>query len=228
MIRRGFQVSAGRSALTAKNFLLLIPIVLMLAFGPGRMPEAGGPAAAISRAAADSCSLKVKELEDFAAKNTVPRSRTTRLTQNEINSYLALDLSSKYSPALKSLQLTLEETNRLQAVALIDFDKLEMTSAKPFTHLIANMFSGIHQLNLRGNLIAQAGKASFQLGEARFDGSALPGFLVEEVITAVCRKQNPPFDPLRPTQMPYLIEQVDGHSGYILIQQRAPQASPVP
>jgi len=225
MIRSSGEGTESRSPVIAHHLPLLVPILLSLALSHGPAPGTGETTASISQAAADSCNLKVKSLEDFAANSSATQSQTTRLSQNEINSYLALDLSSKFSPGLKSLQLTFEEGNLLQALALIDFDKLEMAPTKPFAHLIANMFSGIHQLTLRGGIVAQAGKASFRLGDARFDGNALPGFLVEEILTAVGRRQNPPFDPLHPTQMPYHIEQVDVHSGYIIVRQWPPRSA---
>jgi hypothetical protein len=225
MIRSSSQRTASRSPLIAHRLVLLVPVLLSLALSHGPVPGKGETTSSISQAASDSCNLKIKNLENFAADSAAKQSQTTRFSQNEINSYLALDLSSKYSPGLKSLQLTFEESNNLQALALIDFDKLELSTTKPFAQLFANMFSGIHQLTLRGSLIAQAGEASFKVGDARFDGNALPGLLVEEIITTVGRRQNPPFDPLHPTQMPYHIEQVDVHSGYIIVRQWPPHSA---
>ena len=54
---------------------------------------------------------------------------------------------------------------------------------------------------------------------ARFDGTLLPNFMVSEIITAVGRKQRPPFDPLQPSQMIYAIDRVDVHAGYFIVYQ---------
>jgi len=35
----------------------------------------------------------------------------------------------------------------------------------------------------------------------------------------VGRKQDPPFDPMQPSKMPYEIQKVDVHSGYIVVYQ---------
>jgi hypothetical protein len=70
-----------------------------------------------------------------------------------------------------------------------------------------------------GKLEAAGGKAKFVLDEARFDTTVLPNFLVEEIISAVGRKQRPPFDPMQPSQMPYKIEKVEVHKGQITIYQ---------
>ena len=79
------------------------------------------------------------------------------------------------------------------------------------------MFSGVHTMAADGQLVANDGKAHFKLEQALFDGSALPKPLVEGIISAVGRKQNPPFDPLQPSEMPYEINKVDVHSGYIIV-----------
>jgi hypothetical protein len=172
----------------------------------------------ISKAAAESCGLKVKQLEEYAAKPTLGKKKTTRFDEAEVNSYLALELKEKYHPSLKSLLLTFQKED-LQGVASLDFDHLSVNAKGTFTRLIARMFSGVHDLTVRGDLIASEGKGSFKLHEARFDQTTLPNFLVEEIIAAVGKKQKPPFDPTQPSQLPYGIERVDLHAGYILVHQ---------
>jgi hypothetical protein len=175
-------------------------------------------ASAISAKAAEQCGLKLKNLEDFAVEHKPMGKQTTRFSEDEVNSYLALNLRSKYHPCLKSLSVTFEK-QRLQGIASIDFDSLGSTSTRFLPKIIGILFSGTHELTARGQLLSESGKASFQLEQARFDDSNLPKFLVEEIITAVGRKQNPPFDPLKPSQMPYEIESVEVHQGYILVHQ---------
>ena len=172
----------------------------------------------VSKAAAAQCQAKVAGLESFASKTAPGRKQTTQITEDEINSYLALDLSAKYNPCLKSLALTIQEGG-VRGEASIDFDVLGLNATKLLTRLMASMFTGTHKLNARGEITAQNGKASFRLESARFDNTTLPNFLVEEIITAVGRKQKPPIDPLQPSQMPFRIEKVDLHPGYIVIYQ---------
>jgi hypothetical protein len=169
-------------------------------------------------AAAERCSRKLKSLEDFSLKHKSERKQITRFTEDEVNSYLALDLSEQYNPCLKSLRIAFEE-NKIQAVAAIDFDRLRTESTRLLPKVISLMFSGTHTLTARGQLLSKNGNANFHLEEARFDNSTLPRSLVEEIITAVGRKQNPPFDPLQPSKMPYKIEKVDVRRGYIIVYQ---------
>ena len=185
------------------------------------LPGAAGPESiqpGITQLSAVQCSSKLKSLEYFAAHRKAGQKQTTRFSQDEINSYLTLDLSSKYHPSLKSLSVKFEE-DRLQGVASIDFDRLETTSTKLLPKLLSFMLSGVHTLTVRGQLVSGNGKAYFRLEQARFDNTNLPTAFVEEIITAVGRKQNPPFDPMKPSQLFYSIENVDVHSGYILVYQ---------
>jgi hypothetical protein len=179
---------------------------------------ANPPPAAISKAAAKSCAAKVKKLEEFSLRPSTGKTQTTRFSEEEINSYLALDLSSKFSPSLKSLILQLEE-GKLQGNAIIDFDRLEITSTEIATQLFAVMLSGVHELMARGSLPVNNGKGSFQLEEAQFDGIRLPVALVREIITLIGSKQSPPFDPMSPSEMIYNIQRLDLHPGYMIVYQ---------
>ena len=190
--------------------------LLMLLASQPALPQSQAPQPGVSRAAADSCAAKVKALQDFAAE-PAKKSRDTVLTQDELNSYLALELSSKYHPSLKSLVMRFEEA-KLQATAVVDFDKLAM-SAKGLARMFARLLSGSHTLIMRGKLRTEAGKGSFVLDEALFDNNTLPNFLVEQIISSVGSRQKPPFDPMQPTQMPYRIKTVDVHAGHIVIHQ---------
>jgi hypothetical protein len=168
-------------------------------------------------AASASCGVKVRRLQDFAATPPSAKRQDTDFTQEELNSYLALELSPKYHPSLKTLTLRFEEA-RLQATAVVDFDRLGM-NAKGLARLFARLLSGTHTLTMRGKLRTESGKGSFVLDEARFDDTTLPNFLVEEIVSAVGSRQKPPFDPMQPTQMPYRIKTVDVRANHIVVHQ---------
>jgi hypothetical protein len=111
------------------------------------------------------------------------------------------------------------EPTRLQGVAVVDFDQLAMSSKQSVTRLIASLLTGRHTLTVHGKLIADAGRAHFQLERARFDEISLPNLLVEEIISTVGKRQKPPFDPMQPSQMPYGIRKVEMGQGCILVYQ---------
>jgi len=196
---------------------LAVALILVTMSAPQasqRTPSKIGAGA--SKAASESCAAKIKKLDVAAAAK---KKQTTQFTQDEMNSYLAIELSSKYHPSLKSLVMKFEDDNRLQGVAVIDFDELSMRAKGGLTRLLAQLLSGTHTLTMRGTLQTKAGQGHFVLESATFDDTTLPNFLVEEIISSVGRKQKPPFDPLEPSTMPYRIDHVDVHSGYIVVHQ---------
>ncbi len=217
-LRRSRSRGNDRSRRIIKTVLLLCLLACGAAKDVRSVQSADQLAPGISKAAADSCARKVKALEAFAETPEKHGAKKTRFTQSEINSFLALDLKSKYHPSLQKLEFTFDE-DKLSAVASVDFDNLSMNSTKVFTRLVAKLFSGVHNLCMSGKLAARDGKANFVLDEARFDSNVLPNFLVEEIISAVGRKQKPPFDPMQPSKMPYAVDRVEVHRDYILVYQ---------
>jgi hypothetical protein len=192
---------------------------LILCVGFAFAGQSSAPDAGISKAAADSCDAKVQRLQAFvSAPNPAKKKRETKITESELNSYLELVLRPNYHPSLRSIRLKFEEA-RLQAIASIDFDRLELGKSPLLTGLMRKLLTGVHKLTVRGNLVSGSGKANFRLEEARFDSITLPNLLVSEIISAVGRSQNPPMDPMQPSTLPYGIERVDVHAGWILIIQ---------
>jgi len=206
-----------RRSIIAGNIVLFLSAILVCRLELA-LAEKDASVFTASKTAAAQCGSKLKSLEDFADRNKPGQTQTTRFTEDEINSYLALDLKSRYHASLKDLTVSFKEDG-LKATATIDFDLLETTSTKLLPKLLGLVFSGIHSIAADGKLVSKNGKANFRLEQALFDNSALPKFLVEEIISAVGRKQKPPFDPLQPSQMPYEIDRVEVHSGYIIVIQ---------
>ena len=205
-------------SIAARRFGVVIFLAGLLLCNAASFAAAQTAAFAPSRKAAAECSAKLSKLEAFPGKRKSGETQTMKLSENEINSYLALDLSAQFHPCLKSL-VTVFEENRLKATATIDFDRLGMTSSKLLSKLISLIFSGVHTIAADGQLVAKDGKAQFKMNQALFDGSALSKPLIEGIISAVGRKQNPPFDPLQPSEMPYEINKVDVHPRYIIVYQ---------
>jgi hypothetical protein len=210
-----------RRRCTGKGIAAWILFVLLMTELPAYglfQKQSNGASAGISKAAAASCDAKVKRMETRADDHGRGRKLETRLSETELNSYLAISLSPSYHPCLRSILLKLDE-GRLQAVASIDFDRLQFSSTQLINGFLKAMLTGVHKLTIKGGLISNTGTANFRLDEAQFDSITLPNLLVSEIISAVGRKQNPPFDPMQPSTLPYLIQKVEVHSGYILIEQ---------
>lgn len=217
ILRAGSQVSFRNGAMKAALSLAIIAGILP--FGRIIFPlHAAATGDGLSQKDSDNCAKKVKALEEHAASPEPRKKKATRITETELNSYFLLELKSKFHPCLRSIQFTLLD-NKLRGTAALDFDKLGLRSTNVLARMLTRLFSGVHSLSVAGKLVAAGGKARFELDEARFDGSALPNLLVEEIISAVGKKQRPPFDPLQPSQMPYAIDRVEVRSGHLVIHQ---------
>jgi hypothetical protein len=171
-----------------------------------------------SKEAAARCSAKLKKLEDFMTQKKKSRQQKTQFTEQEVNAYLASNIGSKYHPSLKSLVVSFAE-EEIQGTATVDFDLIDDASTKLFPKFLSLLFSGTHTISSQGKLISNEGKATFLLNQARFDNSTLPKNLIEGLITMIGKKQSPPFDPLKPSELPYKIERVDLKNGYIIVYQ---------
>jgi hypothetical protein len=211
-VRRSLALRLFKKTSVSFVWLLLSSSIILTSAGAGKSSFVP------SKAAAERCSEKLDKLESFAAKRKSGQKQTMKFSQDEINSYLALDLSAQYHPCLKSLVVSLEE-NGVEAVASIDFDRMKSSSGNQLWKLAGLVFSGTHTLTARGKLLSKDGKANFSLDQASFDDATLPRSLVELIITAVGRHQNPPFDPLQPSKLFYEIEKADIHSGYAMVYQ---------
>jgi hypothetical protein len=171
-----------------------------------------------SKEAAARCQSKLKSLDDFANRRKSGQKQTTKITEEEINSFLELNLKPKYHASLKSLVVEFHES-RMHATAVVNFDHLRSASTKLLPKLIGLVFSGVHTIAVEGQVLSGNGRAKFQLERARFDKGTLPKYLVEEILSAVGRKQKPPFDPMQPSRMPYEINRIEMHPGYIIVFQ---------
>jgi len=199
------------------SLLLFLPAIL--AGGPETPPaEKDAPAFVATKSAAAQCRAKLKSVEDFSDRNKPGQTQSTRFAEDEINSFLALDMKPRYHASLKNLVVHFKDGS-LQAIATIDFDHLGSASTKLLPRLIGMVISGVHTITADGKLTSKDGRANFLLEQALFDSSTLPKFFVEEIISSVGRKQKPPFDPMQPSRMPYEIDRVEVHPGYIMVFQ---------
>ena len=161
---------------------------------------------------------KLKEIEEFAAQEETDKEMVTRLTEEEINSYLSLDVNSDNQSCLKNMRMAFKQ-DVMEGISSVDFDCLRDTSSKTLSAIILRLFSGTHVITARGTIVSGNGKGHIQLEQVRFDDSVLPNFLIEEAIAAVCGKQEPPFNPMRSSPLPYNIIKITIHPGYIMVYQ---------
>ena len=172
----------------------------------------------VSEEAAERCGQKFKSIREFAGQEESGEERATRITEEEVNSYLILGTDSEYQTCLRTLKMTFKQ-DVLEGLASVDFDCLKEISSKSIPKYFSLLFSGIHVITSRGKVLSDEGEGRVQLEQVRFDGRMLPNFLVAEAVEAVCEAQNSSFNPLQPSRLPYSIKRITVHPGYIIVYQ---------
>jgi hypothetical protein len=220
MNRISAQSFLGRKSRICKNTgaLVFTALLMFLQGAVGANSMIGRNSLAISKAASAKCATKLKEVEEFKNNTGSPKKKTTQFSEDEINSYIMLELRQNFSRSLKELQMQFN-VDSIQIAADIDFDAFGDKSVGLPEKLLAAAMSGIHTLTAAGQLHANDGEVYFELSEVQIDEHIVPKFLAEEIISGVARRQKPPFDPLQPSQMPYHIKSVEVRKGMIIIYQ---------
>ncbi len=172
----------------------------------------------VSEESAERCGQKFKSIREFDGQEESGKERTTRITEEEINSYLTLSPDSEYQTCLRALKMTFKQ-DVLEGLASVDFDCLKEIPSKSVPKYISLLFTGTHVITGRGKILSDDGEGQVQLEQARFDGRMLPNLLIEEVVEAVCESQDSSFNPLQPSRLPYSIKRITVHPGYIIVYQ---------
>lgn len=193
--------------------------LLLLLFFSWSMPgtSADSPAS-VSEEAAQAFLDKLNDIETYAAGQDDREERTTRFTEEEVNSYLNLYGDSKYRSCIQYFRVSFGQ-KYVVGTASVNFDCLQKASPGSISSLITGLFSGTHTLIASGTIQNDNGKGNFQLEEARFDSALLPGFLVSQLITSICMRLDPPFDPMEPAPLPHKIRSIHIKPGQIIVIQ---------
>jgi hypothetical protein len=199
--------------------ICLLGAILLLSLPSMAVPASTADSPApVSEEAAQAFLDKVKEIETFASEPQQEEEKTTRFTEEEINSYLNLYGDTKYRSCLQYFRISFRQ-EFLVGTASVDFDCLQESSPGSGSRLLTGIFSGIHTLTARGTIENDKGKGNFLLQEARFDSVPLPGFLVEQLISGICMRLEPPFDPLEPSPFPLKIRSIHIEPGQLMVVQ---------
>ncbi len=153
----------------------------------------------------------LEELKDNHKAGT-SESMTYELTEAELNAYLTAQLRQQGQQAVESLSVTLKEGTFLTSIE-VDTDQLELKGDALTLGFLRLLLQGKQTLEIEGTLEAENGIGTYLVQEARLSGFPLPANLVNDLLSSVGQKQNPPFDPTQPFPMPFSIESVTFHPG---------------
>ncbi|MFB3906300.1 MAG: hypothetical protein ACE15E_22885 [Acidobacteriota bacterium] len=191
-------VSTGRLALIT---------VAALALGQVPSPQPAGP----PDPAAERVERMLAELE--ARENSQDREkRTYILAESDLNAYLAAKIQERPRKDVESLRIQMKEAV-FTTFLKVDFDQVEIKGDSMTVGLLKALLRGKQTIEFDGRLQTENGKGTYAVERATLNGLPLPPSLVNSILSAVGRRQDPPFDPMEPFELPYGIKRVKVEPG---------------
>ena len=157
----------------------------------------------------------LEELRDNDEQGTVPN-RTYELTEEELNAYLSAQLRQQDQKAVQSISLFLKEGTFLTVVE-VDVDELQFQGDDVTTGNLRLLLKGTKTLEVEGKVQAENGMATYLVQKARLSGIPVPALLVNSLLRSLGKKNDPPFDPTQPFEMPYGILSVTFEPGKVMM-----------
>jgi hypothetical protein len=133
--------------------------------------------------------------------------RTYVLTESDLNAYLAAKIKERPRKDVESLRIEMKESIFTTFLKL-DMDEVEVKGDSMAKSLLKALFRGKQTIEFDGRLTTDNGKATYEVERATLNGVPLPPSLVNSILSAVGRQQDPPFDPTEPFDLPYAIKTV--------------------
>ncbi len=158
----------------------------------------------------------LEELRDNDEQGTVPN-RTYELTEEELNAYLSAQLYQQDQKAVESITLLLKEGTFLTRIE-VDVDELPFQGDDLATGYLRLLLKGIQILEIEGKLEAENGLATYRVQEARLSGIPIPARLVNNLLSSLGKKNDPPFDPTQPFELPYGIQSFTFQPGKVMME----------
>lgn len=163
----------------------------------------------LSREEGDRLQRKIDEIAKNASAVPV-RPKKTRVTENELNSYLAINARDKIHPGLTQPEITMIGEGWLAGRGLVDLDEFKRhRSSQGFLDPL-NYLSGKVPVTARGHLRANGAKGQFTLESAHIHGISLPKPILQELVTYFTRSPGLPggLDMDKPFDLPAKIREI--------------------
>ena len=157
----------------------------------------------------------LEELRENDEQDTVSN-RTYQVSEEELNAYLSAQLLQQHQKAVESIAMLLKEGTFLTRVE-VNVDELQFPEDDVTTGYLRLLLKGIQTLEIEGKLEAENGLATYRVQEARLSGITLPALLVNNLLSSLGKKNDPPFDPTQPFEMPYGIQSFTFQPGKVIM-----------
>ncbi len=157
----------------------------------------------------------LEELRENDEQGTVAN-KTYQVTEEELNAFLSAQLHQQHQKAVESIALLLKKGTFLTR-AEVNVDELQFPVDDVTTAYLRLLLKGIQTLEIEGKLEAENGLATYRVQEARLSGITLPALLVNNLLSSLGKKNDPPFDPTQPFEMPYGIQSFTFQPGKVMM-----------
>ncbi len=164
-------------------------------------PPAGSPDPAAERVE--------KMLDELEARESAQdkEKRTYILTESDLNAFLAAKIKERPRKDVESLRIEMKE-EFFTTFLRVDMDQVDIKGDSMTKSLLKALFRGKQTIEFDGRLKTDNGKGTYEVERATLNGMPLPPSLVNSILSAVGRQQDPPFDPMEPFDLPYAIKTV--------------------
>jgi len=118
---------------------------------------------------------------------------------------------------VESIVLLIHEGTFLTRVE-VNTDELQVKGDDVTLGYLKLLLKGTQTLEIEGKLEAENGLATYRVQEARLSGISLPPLWVNKLLSSLGKKNDPPFDPSEPLEIPYGIQSVTFQPGRVMIE----------
>jgi len=177
------------------------------------------PAPATAKSPDPAVERVEKMLEDLEAREMAKNNekRTYTLTEPDLNAYLAAKIAERPRKDVESLKVEMKE-GFFTTHILVDFDQVEIKGDSMTKTLVKAILHGKQTIEVDGRLQTDNGKGTYQVERASLNGMPLPSGLVSSILSSVGRRQDPPFDPIEPFDLPYALKTVKVTPGKAVLE----------
>ncbi|MGQ0736538.1 MAG: hypothetical protein ACT4QD_23155 [Acidobacteriota bacterium] len=190
-------------------------LAVVLACGVG-----AAAASNVTKAQADAFQKKLIRMAQLAEVRSDPN-RETRVTQDEVNSYLHFSAGDQLPVGVTDPSVTIQRDGRLGGRAVVDLDRVRRQRGTGGWLDPTSYMTGRLAMTATGVLITEGGRGRFRLETAAIASVPIPKALLQEIVSYYTRRDDLP-DGLNiddPFELPAAIQRIDTSEGSATIVQ---------
>jgi hypothetical protein len=198
-------IARGKTHMNRFASLFLIAIVLV----PFSLFAQNPPLDPVLKERAARVQATLDKIERDSKTST--RSRSYELVEEDLNAYLQLEARKHPKTGLKSLSAELRPDNAFTVQARIDPEKVDLESS--YLSYLQMLFKEDLAVELEGVLHTANGSGTYSVTGAAINGITVPANVVQQLLSAVGKRFDPPFDPAAGFALEYDIDRIEISKG---------------